>query len=428
MTVSQVTREARKALGAFYTPAPLVTSALRHLPDGARRIADLACGDGAWLVAAAARWPDAALTGIDIDATALAAARLALGGRAQLVQGDGATLAAEHDLILGNPPWGAGRIRHVRRGEESVSRFMARAVANLVPGGRLCLLVPAAWLEVAAHRAARRHLLATTAIERLEHLGDVFPGVFSPAALVIARREPEPLRRAQQVIATPRGPVAQERLAGDANAVLNPRLTPGERLLVDKLDGARERLRGRVRFILGVVTGDNRRALGPSTSAGEPILTGTDVAPMRLTPPRRILTLPLERVQQAAPRAAYARDKIVYRFVARHPVAAVDRRGQLTLNSANAIALDDPALDLDFLAAWLNSSTVRFIHRARQAMPRVLRAHLEGLPLPRADHTQRRAVAQAALDGDVARLDARVMDLYGLDDGERALVGTWPRS
>lgn len=403
----------------------LVEAALAHVADSparrALRVADLACGEGAWLTAAARRWPNAQLTGIDIDPRAIAIAAERLPG-AQLRCGDGAKAGERerYDLVLGNPPWGAGRVRHVRRGEESVSRFSARAIESLAPGGRLCLLVPAAWLEVAAHRAARRHLLSTTAIERVEHLGDVFSGVFSPAALLIARREPEPLERAQQIIATPRGPVTQELFANDPDAVLNARVTPLERALLHKLDGARERLAGRARFILGVVTGDNQRALGDS---GEPILTGGDVTPMQLSQPRRKLSLPLDQVQQAAPRSAYARDKIVYRFVARHPVAAVDRQGRLTLNSANALALEDPALDLDFVAAWLNSSTVRWVHRARQAMPRVLRSHLEKLPLPIANPTLRNAIAHAALDGNMDELDHRVMDLYALSDGERQLMG-----
>ena len=53
-------REDRKALGAYYTPAALVEAALAHLPArrGAR-VVDLACGEGAWLAAAARRWPGA---------------------------------------------------------------------------------------------------------------------------------------------------------------------------------------------------------------------------------------------------------------------------------------------------------------------------------------------------------------------------------
>ena len=414
----------RKALGAYYTPAALVEAALAWLPRPVGGVVDLACGEGAWLHGVAQRWPGTPLTGVDIDPAAVAAARARLAA-ADVTVADGTTYRGRFDSVVGNPPWGAGRVGNVRRGAESVSAFVDSAVANLAAGGRLCLLVPAAWLEVAAHAAARRRLCAAAAIERLVHLGDVFAGVHSPAALLIARREPDAAVRAAQLVETPRGPVAQTELMREPGCALNARLTPAERALAARLERNRERLAGRVRFILGVVTGDNRRALG---DAGEPIVTGRDVAPMRIATPRRHLCVPLGRVQQAAPRAAYARDKVVYRFVSSHPVAAVDRGGRLTLNSANAFAVDDAALELDFVAAWLNSSTVRWLHRARWAMPRVLRSHLERLPLPATTAAERRAIAEAGLAGDARVLDALVMDAYRLDEDDRMLVAAWPGS
>jgi len=423
----------RKALGAYYTPAALVEAALAELPAPGPRIADLSCGEGVWLEAAGRRWPQSVLTGVDVDGEALDVARGRVAGR--FVEGDGARFHGVFDCVVGNPPWGAGRVGNVRRGAESVSAFVDAAVDNLAPGGRLCLLVPAAWLEVAAHAAARRRLCARAALERLAHLGDVFAGVNAPAALVIARREPDAAARARQIVATPRGPVAQAELLRDPECALNARLTPAERALAARLAEHRERLAGRVRFILGVVTGDNGRALsdGPGRAdEGEPIVTGRDVAPMRIATPRRRLCVPLERVQQAAPRQAYARHKVVYRFVAAHPVAAVDRGGRLTLNSANAFAFDDDLGfgrdGLDFVAAWLNSSTARWLHRARFAMPRVLRSHLERLPLPSTTSDARRAIVAAALAGDTGALDSHVMDAYRLDDEERTLVQAWPRS
>ena len=420
----------RKALGVYYTPAALVEAALAELPapGGQARVVDLACGEGAWLEGVARRWPGAALTGVDVDGVALAVARGRLGG--SFVEGDGTQFRGVFDCVVGNPPWGAGRVGPVRRGAESVSAFVDSAVDNLVPGGRLCLLVPAAWLEVAAHAPARRRLCARAAIERLAHLGDVFAGVHAPAALIVARREPDAAARARQIVATPRGPVAQAALVVDPACALNPRLTAAEHALAARLDEHRGRLAGRVRFILGVVTGDNRRALGVDGAGdeGEPIVIGRDVGPMRIATPRRRLCVPLERVQQAAPRQVYSRHKVVYRFVAAHPVAAVDRGGRLTLNSANAFAVDDEALELDFVAAWLNSSTVRWLHRARFAMPRVLRSHLERLPLPATTAAARRAIVAAALAGDTRALDSHVMDAYRLDDEERRLVQAWPRS
>src|SRR5512135_2636247 len=137
----------RKALGAYYTPGALVEAALAWLPRP-ERVADLACGDGAWLAAAGRRWPQAALYGVDIDAEAAAAARRRVPGAAIEVA-DGTRWRGGVDCVVGNPPWGAGRIGNVRRGAESVSAFVDAAVENLAPGGRLCLLVPAAWLEVA---------------------------------------------------------------------------------------------------------------------------------------------------------------------------------------------------------------------------------------------------------------------------------------
>ena len=210
----------------------------------------------------------AALTGVDIDPAAVDAARerLAAAGirDAALVVADGTRYRGTFDCVVGNPPWGAGRVGNVRRGAESVSAFVDSAARQIVcaPGGRLCLLVPAAWLEVAAHAPARRRLCAAAAIERLVHLGDVFAGVHAPAALVVARREPDAAARARQIVETPRGPVAQAELLRDSGCALNARLTPAERALAARLERNRERLAGRVRFILGVVTGDNRRALG----------------------------------------------------------------------------------------------------------------------------------------------------------------------
>jgi len=421
-------RPSRKRLGAFYTPGWLVARALDSLahPGPGARVVDLACGEGVWL-AHASRWAGVRLFGVDIDAAAIAQAERAI-PKASFAVGDALRLSVEPaDLIVGNPPWGAGRGRHVRRGAESASAFVLRALELLRPGGRLCLLLPVALLEVAAHRALRERLLAEAAIERVEPVGN-FPGVVAPAALLVARREPDPERRRAQPVWTPRGPVAQEALSRDPELSLAARLSADERALVDVLDAGAERLVGRATFILGVVTGANRRALG---SDGEPIVAGPDVAPYSIKPPTRRLGLALEKVQQAAPRAAYAREKIVYRFIAPRPVVALDGDGRLTLNSANALAVDDPALDPQFLVAALNSTPLGFVHAARSSLPRVLRRHLERLPLPRAGLAEQRAIARLAESRGAAaadELDDRITALYRLLPAQRRLLAQCRRS
>jgi hypothetical protein len=386
----------------YYTPAWLVEHALDTLPVPAGQVVDLACGDGICLERARARWPGVRTLGVDV-----------LPGP-QVVVADGLSIEVDADLVVGNPPWGAGRGRKVRRGAESASAFVSRSLEILRPGGRLCLILPAAWLEVAAHSEARRSLLRQAALERVEPLGDVFPGVFAPAALLVARKEPDPEARLQSKVWTPRGWVLQRELEDS----LVVRLDAPGRALLRKLDGRSERLRAQ--FVLGVVTGGNRAALGRE---GEPILVGRDVEPFRLRPPSKRLAVPLERVQQAAPRAAYQKKKVVYRFIAAAPIAAVDDEGRLTLNSANALVPDE--WEPEYVTAVLNSTPVRFAHRARVTLPRVLRSHLERLPFPRASAAQRREVARL----DPARADERVMDLFALAEGERALMRqAWPTS
>jgi hypothetical protein len=387
----------------------LVKRALEALPSppSAARVVDLACGERVWLEQAEARWPGVRTLGIDLRP----------GPQVVVANGLSADVG-EVDLVLGNPPWGAGRGKNVRRGAESASAFVLRSLEILKAGGRLCLVLPAAWLEVAAHRSARRRLLELAAIERIEPLGDVFPGVFAPAVLLVARREPSASARREQRVWTPAGSLRQSDLCAKNGDRLVVTLDARGRRLLEKLEKRQERLRAL--FILGVVTGRNREALGDQ---GEPILVGTDVEPFRLRAPSRRLVLPLERLQQAAPRAAYEKRKVVYRFIARQPVAAVDDEGRLTLNSANALAPDD--WDPRYVAAVLNSTPARFVHRARTRMARVLRSHLESLPFPPSSEAERRRIA--ALEGEAT--DERVMDLYGLDDEERAFLRDgWPRS
>jgi hypothetical protein len=277
-------------------------------------------------------------------------------------------------------------------------------------------------------------VLAACALERVERLGDVFPGVLAPAALLAARREPDAAARARQPTRVGSGWRSRAQLTDGPDGAWRPLLSPAAGELVARLDAEGERLGGRVTFLLGVVTGDNARALAPGGpgAPGAPILVGRDVGPHVLRPPSTRLLTPLERVQQAAPRAAYARPKLVYRFIAKEPIAAVDRAGTLLLNSANGLAPDDPELELDYLAGVLNSAPVRFAHRARQTLPRVLRSHLERLPLPRAPRAARRRIAAlsrglAAADPAararlVAELDERVAAAFSLSPAEWALV------
>ena len=213
-------RRAREAapLGVVYTPAaiaaPMVQRALEPLVHGrdaaeirALRVCDPAAGEGAFLVEvvaylgaallaaggadtlAAARATVAAecITGIDLDAAALAVARAATSAPASaFVVGDALALglAADwqqrFDAVIANPPY----IRQESLADKTALRAYASysGVADLYvyflevahrivrPGGRYCAIVPTKWRTAEYGRGLRAFLAARASVEGMVDL------------------------------------------------------------------------------------------------------------------------------------------------------------------------------------------------------------------------------------------------------------------
>lgn len=176
-------RERRRTLGAWPTPPWLVDRVLDTLLAGLappRRVLDPSCGDGRFLAAAAARWPDAELHGVDVDAVALAAARAALGPRAVLHHGDGLAdafpLAGPFDVVVGNPPYLNQLATRTSRGGRSgvgggvyadaAALFLARSVElAAADGGRVALVLPQSVLATRDAAGIRAAVAATAAVD-----------------------------------------------------------------------------------------------------------------------------------------------------------------------------------------------------------------------------------------------------------------------
>lgn len=132
-------------------------------------VLDPACGDGRFLLAArvalAARGVGSRLVGVDIDADAVASARLALGPDAEIRHDDSLTrdwADEAFDLVIGNPPFLSQMAASTSRGGRSshgggayadaAAEFLALAVRLARPdGGRVALVLP---LSVTATRDA----------------------------------------------------------------------------------------------------------------------------------------------------------------------------------------------------------------------------------------------------------------------------------
>ena len=190
----------RRSLGATYTPHEIVKAMLawtaRQAGDTPVRVVDPGAGSGRFLLAAAERFPDAALIGVEIDPVAalLLRANLSVRGlmhRSLVLVGDYRAIdlppANGRSLFIGNPPY----LRHhgiapawkdwyaatARRYGVEASRlaglhlhFFLRTLELAKPGDLGCLVTAAEWLDVNYGAPLRQLLVTSLGITALHQL------------------------------------------------------------------------------------------------------------------------------------------------------------------------------------------------------------------------------------------------------------------
>ena len=110
-------------------------------------------------------------------------------------------------------------------------------------------------------------------------------------------------------------------------------------------------------------------------------------------------------------------------------VFAYDDQKTLTLNSCNIVIPQVEGMDMRYIMAVFNSSVIEFWHRRVNHSMKLLRAHIEGFPIPVAAQEQQREIigmVERMVAGEPIRseLDAKVAGLFRLTDAEYALVRT----
>ncbi|OJH35483.1 HsdM family class I SAM-dependent methyltransferase [Cystobacter ferrugineus] len=240
----------RRALGAFYTPAPLVERtlalALAHAGEGPLAVVDPACGAGAFLSAAARARPEAHLAGLELspDVARACQARLPL---ADIQQGDAlrgglepllARVPSTHrELWLGNPPYnGTSALLKDRAAYE---RLRALLPLSLPPGtslrddfafflllaanrlasrpGVLAFITPTSLLDAFLYAPLRATLLRTLSLREVVELGPgAFVGTQVRTCITVWTSPPEPRVPAFYTPFVPSGPARAEPFVPEA--------------------------------------------------------------------------------------------------------------------------------------------------------------------------------------------------------------------
>ncbi|WP_049945098.1 TaqI-like C-terminal specificity domain-containing protein [Butyrivibrio sp. AC2005] len=415
--------QTRKSTGAYYTPGSIVQRLLGHLfeasilTDGQDKlILDPGCGSGNFLLCLPPGIPADNIYGFDTDELSVKLARINLALKYKLpdagfwkahilvtdfLHRDPSEMT--FDIILGNPPWGSSFneeekqylcskfITAAEKSLDSYDLFIEQGLRLLKTGGALSLVLPESVLLVKSHTASRKLLMEESALTHLEYLGDVFDHVQCPSIIFQTERtDPDSGFLSRQPIIYDKDAsykITTERNISDTG--FDFLMPDNEYELLEKLANLPDvrYLEGNADFALGIVTGANKDMLKSRKSPkNEIILKGTDIFRYTFREPKCYISFVPEKCQQVAPVPMYrAPEKLLYRFIGGHLVFAYDDKQTLSLNSCNIVIPNIENLSIKYIMAILNSSVSEYYFRKKFRSVKVLRSHLERLPIPYAN-------------------------------------------
>jgi type I restriction-modification system DNA methylase subunit len=423
--------------GSYYTPEIVVKDIVSDYKD-VKKILDPCCGSGQFLLAFAKAGHDFdKLYGIDFDEIATFISKINLmlffekyDKEPNILHANSLTLNSDNlfsrrddcfndfDLVATNPPWGAKldktdtetlkRIYPEIRSKESFSFFLAQAMRMLKAGGAISFILPESILNVPTHKDIRKKLIESTTITKINHLGRIFDNVYTPVIRMDVVLE-KPKSNKLVVIQANKNSfsVSQTRFSQNSLSIFDTSVSPFDESIIKKIYGTRhETLENAADWALGIVTGNNKKFLRESRKEKcEAVYRGKDLLPYRLGVPKQFIEFLPNDFQQTAPEIKYRKkEKLIYKFISSKLVFAYDCKSSLTLNSANILIPKIPKYDMKVILALLNSSVHQFIFSKKFASIKVLKAHIEALPIPEIPKKfQERIVrlVNKAIEGDV---------------------------
>ena len=166
----------------------------------------------------------------------------------------------------------------------------------------------------------------------------------------------------------------------------------------------------------------------------EVILKGSDICKYHTNPNSNYIVFNPQNFQQVAPIEMYrAPEKLLYRFISSQLVFAYDDKQTLSLNSCNIVIPKIEGMQIKYILAILNSSVSQFVYQKEFHSIKVLRAHMEHIPIPRVGKAiQNEIIAMTeplicgmgkeAAETCQKRLDCRIMDLFRLSAEEQWII------
>jgi tRNA1(Val) A37 N6-methylase TrmN6 len=403
----------KSTLGAYYTPSELLKGI--NIPKN-KTIIDPCCGSGGILIKVLTKAHDhSKIFASDIDEIALKICFINLvlffnnkNILSKIIKQDMAFVENENllftstekieqkgkekfDFIVTNPPWGSKWTKPQKdyllklypelETSEIFSIVLYNAINMLKNNGELYFFLPHSFLNVAAHHNIRNYIIKKNNKLSIKLLGNAFKGVLSENILLhietgkadkninIQDKDNNIYQLSKKNIVPP-------------DYIISADINAQDSLLINKIYNSKHvNLKRDAVFALGIVTGNNAKHIFQvPVKNSEPIFRGKDIQKYYYEPPQCYIVFEPRDYQQIAPIEYYRQKKIAYRFISETLVCVLDCDNSLLLNSANLFISHD--YPMETIVSLFNSSIYSYIYKKKFHSRKILKSHLQDLPLP----------------------------------------------
>ncbi len=291
------------------------------------------------------------------------------------------------DLVITNPPWWAKiDCKHKWysiKSWESFSYFIEKGLRLLKEWWTLSYILPESILNVKTHQDIREIMLKYDILS-IHELWRIFSWVFTPAIRIDIKKQDEDWNI--DIYSNNKNYVISNKLFKEnSNFTFSIHIKEEDNDIIRKLYSKNNLFlnNNNADWALGIVTWNNKEFILDSPKEWYiPVYTWKEVFEYQLWNAKKYLLYNPEKYQQIAPLDRYeANPKLIYKFISKRLVFSLDTKWVFTLNSANIVI---PRLDypIKVIVALFNSELYQQIFQKKFNSIKVLKSHIQDLPLP----------------------------------------------
>jgi 16S rRNA G966 N2-methylase RsmD len=435
---------AKSITGSYYTPSELLTTIKI---EKNKSVIDPCCGSGGILLKVLSKNHNPSFVyARDIDAIALQICTVNLVlffndpnmtaniSYHDFLFGEDNGLFSElykekYDYIVTNPPWGSKFSKKQKdllvslypeiSTTEAFGIALYKASKMISEEGELYFFLPHSFLNVSTHKNIRKHILNSIPQIEIKLLGNAFKGVLSEAILLSLKRHDNAKRVIEVEDKKGKRYCLDRANMVSPDYIITATSSNIDEEILGKIFGSNySTLLGIADFALGIVTGNNKEHIFErSTNKSEPIFRGKDIDSYKFLEPTCFIEFKPEIYQQVAPLKYFRTKKIVYRFISDKIICAIDDNNSLVLNSANLFI--PHSYPMETIVCLFNSDIYSFIYRKRYHSTKVLKSHLQSMPLPifsEEDHLKFKQFYTKICSGNMKQedIDLEICKYFGL--------------